>query len=255
MAYQYDNKGFRRRKMYGEKDKETGLVRRGDDAGLRASESPLMVAMYLDAKQYPDTCGSYSAVMRAINARHKEMGVNVEYSYQVVKKEIDSVLEHKRFHDRAEINATWNRADMFFRGVIEDSLRDYEESKCASSRDRGRLLQTLMRDGGLSYEEASAEVDKMRFSGNPDHLRVAMEAYDRRLKMRGVDMSGKAGDGGDSGGGGTSQTATAIVNYNIGALGDGGMDKLKSLAKELQDMKYESIAKDVDPVKEENGNG
>lgn len=248
MAYMYDGKNFRRRKVAGKKDVKTGIVRRTDSALLREKELPDMVELYIDKGRHPETFNSYAAVAREMNRRHREAGIDVEYSMPIVKREIDAALEYKRYKDKEAINAAWNQADAFFCHVIEDAVRDYEESKKASSRDRANLLKTMMRDGGMTYEEATAEVENMRFSGDPDHLRVAMEAYDRRLKMRGVDMSGK-GEKDGGGGGGASQVAGQIVNYNIGS---GDMEKLKEMAKGLQDAKYADLAKDAEVI---GGNG
>lgn len=217
----------------------TGQTRRCD-SGLsmwRTQMQGTMISMYLDPKNGMD-CG---AISRHVNEEASRRGYDFVVTPSMVQTDIKKGLAGEIERHKGDMDSVWSGAASALREVIRSSMEDYEKSKSVDAKSEASMLRTLIKDAGMSYEEAMVEIQAKRYAGNPDHMRVMMEALERYAGMYGLSIKAASVALQQNSGGQQNQSGN-IVNYNFG---DADREKMKDIVKMLQDSKFASMREDA----------
>lgn len=191
-----------------------------------------MIAMFLN----PEYAMDYYAIAREINDKLREEGYDVSVTKSMVQADIKEAMKGQILKSEADKEAVFVAAGEALKDIIRKSMDDYEKSKSVDAKSEASMLRTLIKDAGMTYDEAMMEIQRKRYAGNPDHLRVQMDAMERYAGMFGLSIKG-ASVSMQNGSGNQNQSGN-IVNYNFDGV---DKDKMKELVKALQDNKFESI--------------
>lgn len=218
--------------------------KRSVDSGLamwRTRMQPLMMQMFLD----PKNGMSYERIATEVNARSVEMGYDYVVTKSMVEADVRNGLKGEIRKHEGEKDSVFSAAGEALKEVIRDCWEDYEKSESVDAKSEASMLRTLIKDAGMSYKEAMVEIEKKRYAGDSDHLRVMMEALERYAGMYGLSVKGASvALQGQQGGQQQNQTGN-IINYNFS---DVDKEKMKDLARFLQDRKFDEMKGNVPTV-------
>lgn len=216
----------------------TGQTRRCD-SGLslwRTQMQGTMISMYLDPKNGMD-CG---AISRYVNEEAQRRGYDFVVTPSMVQTDVKKGLAGEIERHRGDMDSVWSGAASALREVIRSCMEDYEKSKSVDAKSEASMLRTLIKDAGMSYDEAMLEIRMKRYAGNPDHMRVMMEALERYAGMYGLSIKAASVAAQQNNGNQQNQSGN-IVNYNFG---DADREKMKDIVKMLQDSKFAQMKED-----------
>lgn len=196
---------------------------------LRDSETAEMLALYTDVRRPM----SFRQIADEMNRRHEADGIEVRYSADMVRRDLGEALALMRSRSEEDVARCFGMAQAEFINIIRNGIADYEGSKRADAKTEASLLRTLIKDAGMTYDDAMDQIEARRYTGNPDHQRVVMEAFDRLLGLMGVSTKAAAASGPSQQAGGN------IVNYNFQSV---GMEKMKRIVKAIQDGKFKEVS-------------
>lgn len=208
------------------------------DNGLSVWRSQMqgkMVEMYLDAKNGMDE----EQIARYVNEEARRRGYDFVVTKGMVHTDVKKGLAGEIERHKGDMDSVWSGAASALREVIRSSMEDYEKSKAVDAKSEASMLRTLIKDAGMSYEEAMVEIERKRYAGDSDHLRVMMEALERYAGMYGLSIKAASVALQGQGGGGSQQNQSGnIVNYNFG---DADKEKMKDIVRMLQDGKFSQM--------------
>lgn len=217
----------------------TGQRMSGDArfAVWRKRMQPRMMELYLD----PKNGMNYELIAREMNSIARAEGVpEFVMTKGMVMTDVKAGLKDQMAKVEGERDAVFSAATSALSEVIRASMEDYEKSKGVDAKSEASMLRTLMMSG-MKYEEAMDKIAEKRYAGDPDHLRVMMDAVGRLAGMHGVSMK-ELGQAAMSQGQGSQQQSGNIVNYNFGQL---PKDLMGDMVRKLQDAKFESMREDA----------
>ena len=214
----------------------------------RSNNLPMMLSLYLD----PKNGMNYELIAREVNAKAREQGLPYVVTKQMVQSDIRDALKKQIRQKEGETDAVWSAAASALKMVISNCVEDYEKSKGVDAKSEASMLRTLVKDAGMTYEEAMAEIERKRYAGNSDHLRVMMEAVERYAGMYGLSVKAASVALQNQQNGQQNQTGN-IVNYNFA---DVDRDKVKDIVRMIQDgklsqMKEEDSSSPAPAIEEE----
>lgn len=199
----------------------------------RSNNLPMMLSLYLD----PKNGMNYELIAREVNAKAREQGLPYVVTKQMVQSDIRDALKKQIKQKEGETDAVWSAAASALKMVISNCVEDYEKSKGVDAKSEASMLRTLVKDAGMTYEEAMAEIERKRYAGNSDHLRVMMEAVERYAGMYGLSVKAASVALQNQQNGQQNQTGN-IVNYNFA---DVDRDKVKDIVRMIQDGKLSQM--------------
>lgn len=199
----------------------------------RSNNLPMMLSLYLD----PKNGMNYELIAREVNAKAREQGLPYVVTKQMVQSDIRDALKKQIRQKEGETDAVWSAAASALKMVISNCVEDYEKSKGVDAKSEASMLRTLVKDAGMTYEEAMTEIERKRYAGNSDHLRVMMEAVERYAGMYGLSVKAASVALQNQQNGQQNQTGN-IVNYNFA---DVDRDKVKDIVRMIQDGKLSQM--------------